>query len=399
VPQDRAQALAGGLRAALMNRSLAVAKSATHCHLISRQHPLVSQVAVVFHDNISALLGWDHVLLRKVQHRAVGRITARMVADRAGVSESAVSRTFTSGASVASATRQKVLTAARDLGYQPDIIARSLMTGRTGLVGLVSNNFDNPAFMEVFDLFTSLLQKHGLKPLLANLGADADPASALSMLRQYRVDGVIFASSNVPAALTAACADAGIPTVHAFGRPSRHSKVNVVGADNFQGGGAAAELLLSKHYRRIAFLGGPRTATSTTDRLDGFRAGLAQAGVVPVIEVFGERYSHTAGQTIMQELLGQDIDAVMCGDDILAIGALDACRRAGRPVPQELGVLGFNDIAMASWPSYNLSTIRQPIIAITRMAVQHIIEELAGNSPRRLKQQFQCEAVLRGTLR
>ena len=96
-----------------------------------------------------------------------GRVTAQQVADRAGVSISAVSRAFTHGASVSPAMLAKVMKAAKELEYQPNLMARSLMTGRTELIGLVSNNFDNPAFMEIFDLFTRKLQDRGLKPLLA----------------------------------------------------------------------------------------------------------------------------------------------------------------------------------------------------------------------------------------
>ena len=115
----------------------------------------------------------------------------------AGVSISAVSRAFTPGASVSAETRKKVMTAAQMLGYQPNVMARSLMTGRTELIGLVSNNFDNPAFMEIFDLFTRKLQDHGLRPLLANLSGNSDPEQAVAMLRQYNVDAAIIASSTV----------------------------------------------------------------------------------------------------------------------------------------------------------------------------------------------------------
>src|SRR5262244_1729673 len=119
------------------------------------------------------------------------RITAKEVAERAGVSISAVSRTFTKGASVSRATREKVLAATRALGYQPNILARSLMTRRTELIGLVSNNFDNPAFMEIFDLFTRRLQQRGRRPLLVNLSGGANTDAALDMLLQYNADGVI----------------------------------------------------------------------------------------------------------------------------------------------------------------------------------------------------------------
>ena len=207
-----------------------------------------------------------------------GRVTARDVAGLAGVSISAVSRVFTEGASVSAATRKKVIDATRSLGYQPNLLARSLMTKRTELIGLISNNFDNPAYMEIFDLFTRRLQQRGLRPLLANLSDGLPPDGALSVLMQYSVDGVIVSSSPLHRQFAEACADARLPVVQAFGRPGGKSPINVVGADNVQGGRVAGDLLCGRGYRRIAFLGGPRDATSTEDRLEGFRAGSWRTG-------------------------------------------------------------------------------------------------------------------------
>jgi DNA-binding LacI/PurR family transcriptional regulator len=330
----------------------------------------------------------------------IGRVTAKQVADRAGVSISAVSRAFTDGASVAPATRQKIVKAAHALGYQPNVMARSLMTGRTELIGLVSNNFDNPAFMEVFDLFTRGLQDHGLRPLLANLSGNSKPEEALDMLRQYNVDGVIVASSTLPSQFIKGCLDARIPLVHAFGKPSQNPRTHVVGADNVQGGKLAADILLAHGYRNIVFLGGPQSATSTGDRLKGFRAGLKARGATPALEVFAPNYSHGSGFAMMQQVMGAlRCDAVFCGDDILAMGALDACKEARLRVPDDVGILGFNDIAMSSWAAYSLSTIRQPIADIIIAAVDlsiRLVEDQDIPIEHRL---FTCTPALRRTLR
>jgi DNA-binding LacI/PurR family transcriptional regulator len=326
-------------------------------------------------------------------------VTAQQVADVAGVSISAVSRSFTQGASVSAITLSKVKVAAQALGYQPNIMARSLMTGRTELIGLVSNNFNNPAFMEIFDLFTRTLQDHGLRPLLANLSGNSDPNKAVAMLRQYNVDAVIIASSTVSKAFIDGCLSAGIPLVHAFGKPSA-SAIHIVGADNVQGGKLAAQTLFALGYGKLAFLGGPRTASSTVDRLKGFRLGLKAEGLEPIAEVFANSYSHEQGRLMMLSLLtDHSIDAVFCGDDILAMGALDACKEVGKYVPADIGILGFNDIAMASWAAYNLSTIRQPIADIIVTAVEQSIKLVANHQLKPKPQRFACEVVLRGTLR
>jgi DNA-binding LacI/PurR family transcriptional regulator len=326
------------------------------------------------------------------------RATAREVAELAGVSISAVSRTFTTGASVSPATRQKVLAATRSLGYQPNMLARSLMTRRTELIGLVSNNFDNPAFMEIFDLFTRRLQQRSLRPLLANLSGGARMDAALDMLLQYKVDGVIVASSMLPPEFGRACAEARLPVVQAFGR--KGGPVNVVGADNFHGGELAGTLLRERGYREIAFLGGPQTATSTEDRLRGLRSRLAADGLAPVAELYGHSYSHEAGIALMRQLLrSSGIDAVCCGDDILAMGAIDACREAKVKVPRDLGIIGFNDMAMAAWPSYNLTTIRQPIADIIVTAIDVLLAVVAKPERRPQARLFPCDSVVRGTLR
>lgn len=327
-------------------------------------------------------------------------VTAKEVAELAGVSISAVSRAFTKGASVSTATRDKIMQAARSLGYHPNILARSLMTRRTELIGLVSNNFDNPAFMEIFDLFTRRIQQHGRRPLLANLSGGTRVEGALDMLRQYSVDGVIIASSTLPPQFIEACAEASLPTVHAFGRAGGKPEINTVGSDNVQGGRLAGDILLERGYRRIAFLGGPRAAISTEDRLRGLRASLEAKSMAPAAEIFGHTYSHETGVALMRELLRSgDFDAVFCGDDILAMGALDACRDAGVNVPRELGIVGFNDMAMAAWSSYNLTTIRQPIGDIIVTAVELVLEVIEQSGRTAKSRLFPCETVIRGTLR
>ena len=328
------------------------------------------------------------------------QLTAREVAERAGVSISAVSRTFTEGASVAAATRERVLTAARDLGYRPNMLAQGLMTGKTKLIGLVSNNFDNPAYMEIFDLFTRRLQQHGLRPLLANLSGGTEPAAALDMLLQYNVDGVIVASSTLPQAFVESCRAAGLQLVHAFGRADASSTILVAGVDNVQGGRLAGRLLVERGYRRIAFLGGPEGASSTVDRLAGLRQQLNKVGLAPVATVFGQSYSHEDGRLLMRQLLTEGrFDCVFCGDDILAIGAIDACHLSHVGVPEKIGILGFNDIAMAAWPSYNLTTIRQPIGDIIKAAVDMVTGMLKKGGAPAKSRVFACTTVCRGTLR
>lgn len=326
--------------------------------------------------------------------------TLKDVAERAGVSRSAVSRAFTEGASVSAKTRAKVEKAARELGYSPNALASSLTTGRTKLIGLISNNFHNPLFLEVFDLFTRGLQDRGLRPLLVNLSQETDPANSLRMLRQYSVDGVIVASSTLPPSFAEAFRDAGLPVVHSFGRYTTSPHVHVVGIDNIACGRMAAEALVARGYRRVAFMGGPETATSTQDRARGFFAKLAEHPEIRVSTSYASAYSFDAGRVEMTRLLMQDpAEAYFCGDDVLSIGALSAIAEAGLRCPQDVGIIGLNDMDMARWQNIDLTTIRQPIPEIIGASIDLVVATI--EDPRRHPETrlFPCRVIERGTLR
>jgi DNA-binding LacI/PurR family transcriptional regulator len=327
-------------------------------------------------------------------------VTLKDVAERAGVSRSAVSRTFTAGASVSPKTRAKVEKAANELGYAPNALASSLTTGRTKLIGLIVNNFHNPLILEVFDLFTRGLQDRGLRPLLVNLTDATDPAASLRMLRQYSVDGVIVASSTLPSSFAKSFRTAGLPVVHAFGRHSIAPDVHVVGINNIACGRMAAEALVRRGYRRVAFLGGPRAASSTQDRLAGFRAALAEHPQIRVTESFASDYAFDAGRSEMQRLLADTpAEAYFCGDDLLAVGALSAIQEAGLSVPDDIGLIGLNDMEMARWQLVGLTTIRQPVSEIIDAAIELVVATI--EEPQRPPEirLFPCRVIERRTLR
>jgi DNA-binding LacI/PurR family transcriptional regulator len=328
-------------------------------------------------------------------------VTLREVALRAGVSTSAVSRAFTPGASVSAAKRAAIEAAASELGYSPSVLASALTTGRTQMIGLVSNNFHNPVFLEVFDQFTRGLQDRGLRPLLVNLSGDMAQEDAVRMLRRYSVDGVILASSTLPPDYAAKFLEVGLPVVHCFGRWSPRPEVNIVGIDNRAAGRLAAGTLLARGYRRIAFLGGPDNATSTQDRLAGFLDVANARDGVAVSASFATAYSFDAGRAEMQRLLaeGPMAEAWFCGDDVLSIGALSALADAGFDVPRDVGILGLNDMEMARWPNIDLTTVRQPIAEIIAASIDLVVASL--NDPHRPAEArlFGCSIVERGTLR
>lgn len=326
--------------------------------------------------------------------------TLKDVAIRAGVSTSAVSRTFTDGASVSEKMRRKVEKAAAELGYRPNFLARSLTTRRTKLIGLVSNNFHNPIFLQVFDLFTRGLQDRGLRPLLVNLSDETDPENSLRMLQQYSVDGAVVASSTLPPVFSKAFRDQQVPVVHTFGRYTSSPDVHVVGIDNVEAGRIAARELIERNYKVIAFLGGPEAATSTQDRLKGF---MEEAALHPAIKVsysFADAYSFQAGRKEMLRLseIGA-AEAYFCGDDVLSIGVLSAIKDLGLSVPDDIGIIGLNDMEISGWENIALTTIHQPIEQIINSSVE-LMEAMLDDPDRYPEARlFPCHVVERGTLR
>lgn len=329
------------------------------------------------------------------------RITARDVAAATNVSVSAVSRAFTDGASVSLKTRKKILKAAEKLNYRPNALARSLMTQRSDLIGIISTNFRNPAFMEIFERFTIALQNRKLRPLIFNMTASMNYKEALDLLIEYRADAVIVASSTLPLDFFEAFETAEIPGVVAFGRSLSPSVIGSVAADNVGGGHTAAKMLLSRGYTRIGFLGGPPHATTTIDRLCGFRAEL-DAHDLPIVTDFADSYSHAeaCGSPNGSWSNTRTSRLLFCGDDHHRDGRIRPHQASvGRRVPEDIGILGFNDMSMAKWPAYDLTTIRQPFEQIVENAVSMICEQIDKGGTSAQTRLIACEPVLRGSLR
>ena len=285
-------------------------------------------------------------------------------------------------------------------GYSPNALASSLTTGRTKLIGLVSNNFHNPLFLEVFDLFTKGLQERGLRPLIVNLSDENSPENSVRLLKQYSVDGVVVASSTLSPSFAKAFRDAQLPVVHCFGKTVETPQVHVVGIDNIEAGKMATKVLIDRGYKNIGFMGGPIEATSTQDRLSGFLSAVKDQSGVTYSHSFAAAYSFDAGRIEMKRLLKTERkDAYFCGDDVLSIGALSAIKEAGLKVPHDIGIIGFNDMEMAGWEYINLTTIHQPILQIVNSSIELIEAMLDDRNSSPESKLFPCHLAERGTLR
>lgn len=313
-----------------------------------------------------------------------GPVTAKEVARELGVSQSAVSRAFTKDASISPDLRDRVLQAAERLGYKPNAMARTLITRRSGIVGIVMGDLTNPFYPEVLELLSRRLQKNNLQTLLFNVPQGKEVDDELPLLLQYQVDAVVITSATISSAMAKTCAARGIPVV-LFNRYVPGSGVHAVSCDNYEGGRLVARYLVERGHRRLAYVAGKPNTSTTMDRERGFREQLAERGLSLWGREEAAEYSHEDGRQAALRLLTrkQLPDAVFFANDIMAIGGLDAIRgELNLRVPADLSVVGFDDIQMSAWPSYGLTTVRQPVTEMIEKAAALLDLSAAGKLPR-----------------
>lgn len=329
------------------------------------------------------------------------RVTADDVAREAGVSISAVSRVFTPGASASSKMRAKVLAASERLDYMPNVMARSLMTNRTNLIGIIMANFKNPVYLSILDSFTHAIQQRGLRSLLFNVSHGDDLEGSVRQIMEYSIDGLIVSAASMSPMLSEQCRRRGIPLV-VFARHPRNVKANVVTADNVAGGRMAARLLIDRGYKKMAYIGGPETVSTSRDRGQGFDQALEEAGLAPARRINASDYGYDEGCEAVTRLFNRDDrpDAIFCANDIMAMGAIDVARYDfGLKVPDELAVVGFDGINLAGAKPYRLTTIRQPMDAMVRESIDILTHQIEGHDDGPVTRILPCTVVERDTVR
>lgn len=298
------------------------------------------------------------------------KVTSIDVAKRAGVSQSTVSRVFSaSRANVSEKATQRVLEAASALGYQPNIIARMMSTRQTNIVGLVMATVTSPFYPYVLEKFLEELQAVGKQVLLFTASKHQTVDDILPLALQYQVDALVITSATLSSEMASHAAERGTPVI-LFNRVVSDSAVNSVSADNLAGGRLAADILLDTGHERLAFVAGVENTSTSRDREHGFVARLQERGCHDYQRVQGA-YTYESGYDAAEGLLAGKVvpDALFCANDIMALGAMDAIHEAGLRVPDDISVLGFDDIPMASWGSYQLTTISQDVDAMINATI------------------------------
>ena len=317
------------------------------------------------------------------------KVTSAEVARLAGVSQSAVSRVFTPGASVSAKTMEKVRAAAEELGYRPNVLARSLITGRTRIIGLVVAYLENQFYPMALELLSRALQARGYHILVFMAENSTERvAQVMSELLDYQVDGIITASVAMSNDLTTRCDGAGIPVVM-FNRGQDDARLSEVTSDNVNGARRAAEFLIKGGHKRIAHVMGWQGSSTGRDRAKGFKQAMQAAGLQPFAMVDGT-YSREKAAAVTRALCQgpERPDAIFVGNDHMAFAVMDTLRHElGLRVPQDVSVVGYDDVPMAAWPAYGLTTIRQPVNRMVEAAVAALLNQIEGgcSAPTKVK--------------
>lgn len=329
------------------------------------------------------------------------RVTSGDIARTVGVSQPTVSRALRGDPRVAPATTARIKEIAREMGYVPHAAARSLSTRRSGNVAVVLPDLENPFYPQLLDVLHSELDRLGLHAMLLSEKTQKIGDSVVSLLHSELVDGAIIATATLDEPTKELLQESLGPIVLVI-REVPGSGRDAVVSDNAGGAAAATRHLLELGHRRIGAIMGPTDTWTSRERIRGFRSEVERAGVVP-LERSGS-YAPDAGNHACRELLAEPEPptAIVCGNDSLALGAIEAARASGRRVPKDLSIVGFDDIPLAAWESFRLTTLHQPLPEMASCAARLLADALEREEdgddeaePQRVE--FPVELVIRGS--
>jgi DNA-binding LacI/PurR family transcriptional regulator len=321
------------------------------------------------------------------------------VARLAGVSQSAVSRAFTKGASISAKKKKAILEAADKLNYRPNVIARSLVQNSTKIIGLVMTRFMSPFYTTVLADFTRHIQESGYSTLLLNIDNDKEVEDVLSTALQYQVDGLIITSAKLSSVMVDGCVRSKTP-IMLFNRYSENNELSAVYCDGYDGGRRIADLLLP-HHSRFGCIMGEITSSTSRDRSEGYIARLKEHGIDNCIFEHAD-FSYDSGFEAARKILDRKDrpEAIFCVSDLMAFGAIDAARTLfGLEIPRDLSVVGFDNIMMAGWPAYDLTTAAQPGPKMAEAAVDTLLKAIENGSQDTVTLKMKTELVIRSSTR
>jgi LacI family transcriptional regulator len=311
-----------------------------------------------------------------------GTVTSHDIARRARVSQSTVSRVLTGNPKVGKEARERVIAAVRELGYRPNAMARAMRTSQTGNIGVVVSRLANPLYPELLQILGKGLSGAGFRMVVWN-SDEFDEKAAMDAIQESRVDGVIMTTATAGSTRLYEALQLNSPVV-LINRVVDGWPCDQVSSDNLGGGSKVAEYLFKAGRRRIGLISGPDSASTIRDRVAGF-CGTLEALGSPIdnthcVEV--DHFSYKSGFDAASRLLdlAEHPDAIFCVNDVIALGASDAARSRCIEVPYRLWIVGYDDIEMASWHSFELTTIRQPLALMAETAIKLLLRRMRGSS-------------------
>ena len=302
--------------------------------------------------------------------------TSEDVAQLAGVSQATVSRVFAGGANVSEKKRKKILDAAAQLEYKPNAQARSLITRKTMMVGIIMRNIRDPFYSAVLEIFHTRLSPLGYQLIFNNSENEIIEEWEIAKLLEYNVEGIIVTDALLSEGATRKLKRSGIVSI-LFNRYAEGLNSSAVYCDNYLAAQQIATYLVEMGHRTFAFISGPRNTSTTVDRLKGFREVLLERKIKDLTIIPGT-YTYESGFQSAQELLTRNkkIDCIFCGSDIIALGVMDAARLVGFRIPEDLSVVGFDNIRMLGWTPYPLTTWEQPLEDMVTSTVELLLKEI-----------------------
>lgn len=307
-------------------------------------------------------------------------VTSSDVARHANVSQSAVSRAFTAGASVAPATRARIMQAASDLGYRPNALARAMISGRSKLIALVTPHFDNYFYAPAMQRLSREIQERGYTNLLF-MSDNNDTEDIVQRILQYQVDGIIVSGVSLSSSQADLCAKTGIPVV-LFNRYSISLPASCVVSDNRKGGKLVAEYLVKGGHERIAYIAGEENSSTNRDRETGFTEELKKHNVTLFDREVGSFTHDGAVEAARKLFTGDSIpDAVFVASDQMAFAVMDVLRcELDLSIPEQVSVVGFDDTAPSAWGAYNLTTVAQSLDKMMGLTVDTLLQQIEAES-------------------
>lgn len=306
-------------------------------------------------------------------------VTAKDVAKLAGVSQSSVSRVYFKGATVSQKTREKVLAAAKELGYRPNEFARSLITNRTKIIGLVMKGVQNPFYPQVLKQFTTAFKKLGYSILFVYTNNDEIQQEDIDILLNYNVAGVIITDATLSLQANEDLFNNRIPLA-LFNRKIDGNKFYSVCCNNLEASKQIAQYLLEAGCSNMIYISGNENTSTSIEREKGFVTVLKENKVK--YKKYISDFTYEGGYKTIEEVVSQGKvpEAIFVANDIMALGVMDSLKKHHISVPDEVKVVGFDNIEMSAWPSYSLTTWEQPINEMVNVTVDYLTAEISEYS-------------------